>query len=192
MPEKGKPVAYYHYEKPEPVDMGQTDPDYYWYALYVKSRHEFSILDRLLRSGIEAFLPSVERLSKWKDRKKLIRYPLFPGYIFVHIRRTHRDIMTVLKTPGVVRFLGFEPRNPEIIPEEQIYSLRRLVESREQIDPYPYIKEGQRVSVKRGPLTGATGILIKKEDGHIFVVSIDILKRSVAVKIDASDVEADG
>ncbi|MFN3480373.1 MAG: UpxY family transcription antiterminator [Thermodesulfovibrionales bacterium] len=164
--------------------------DYYWYALYVKSRHEFSVLDRLSRAGIETFLPSVERLSRWKDRKKLIHYPLFPGYIFVHIRRVTSDIMTVLKTPGVVRFLGFEPRNPEVIPDEQIYSLKRLIESKEQIDPYPYIKEGQVVSVKKGPLTGATGILIKKEDRHFFVVSIDILKRSVAVKIDASDVEA--
>lgn len=162
--------------------------DYYWYALYVKSRHEFSVLDRLSRAGIETFLPSVERLSRWKDRKKLIQHPLFPGYLFIHIRRTHQDIMTVLKTPGVLRFIGFEPRNPEVIPDEQIYSLRRLIESREKVDPYPYIKEGQRVSVKRGPLTGATGILIKKEDRHIFVVSIDILKRSVAVKIDASDV----
>lgn len=172
--------------------MGQSDPDYYWYALYVKAKHEFKVLERLTRSGIEVFLPYVERLSKWKDRKKLIQHPLFPGYIFVHIRRTHQDIMTVMKTEGVVRFLGFEPWNPEVIPEEQIYSLRRLIESKEQIDPYPYIREGQRVTIKRGPLTGVTGILVKKEDRHIFIISIDILKRSVAVKIDASDVEAEG
>lgn len=164
--------------------------DYYWYGLYVRARHEFKVLDLLTRLGIEAFLPTVERLRKWKDRRKLVHYPLFPCYIFVHIQRNTADIMKVLKTQGVVRFLGFEPRNPEIIPDEQIYSLRRLIESREHIDPYPYIREGQRARIKNGPLTGAEGILVKKEGGHLFIVSIDILKRSVAVKIDASDVEA--
>lgn len=165
--------------------------DYYWYALYVKARHEFKVLHRLTRSGIEAFLPSVERLSKWKDRKKLVQYPLFPGYIFVHIKRTQTDIETVLKTQGVVRFIGFEPRNPEVIPDDQIYSLKRLIESGEHIDPYPFVKEGQKVRIKKGPLTGATGILIRKDKDHLFVVSIHILERSVSVKIDASDVEAD-
>ncbi len=165
--------------------------EYNWYAVYVKARHEFRVLERLKKSGIETFLPLVERLSKWKDRKKLIPYPLFPGYIFVHIRRSPVDIRAVLKTQGVVRFLSFEPRNPEVIPEEQIYSLKRLIESKEHIDPYPYVKVGQRVRVKRGPLTGAEGILIRKGKGHLFVVSIDILRRSVSVEIDASDVEAD-
>lgn len=163
--------------------------DYHWYALYVKARHEFKVFDRLTKAGIETFLPFLERLSKWKDRKKLIQCPLFPGYIFVRIRRTQPDIETVLKTQGVVRFIGFEPRNPETIPDEQIYSLRRLIENCKQIDPYPYIKEGQKVRIKKGPLSGAEGILIKKQEGHLFVVSIDILSRSVSVRIDASDVE---
>ncbi len=102
------------------MKMSQSNIDSYWYAIYVKAKHEFIVRDRLLRLGIDVFLPAVERLSKWKDSKKVIQCPLFPGYLFVNIRRTYDEIMTVLRTPGVVRFLGFEPRYPEIIPEEQI------------------------------------------------------------------------
>lgn len=171
------------------MDENNRLSDLNWYALYVKARHEFKVLDRFRKTGIEAFLPSVERLRKWKDRKKLISYPLFPCYIFVRIRRTPTDIRAVLKTEGVVRFVGFEPRNPEVIPEEQIYSLKKLIESNRQIDPYPYLKEGLRVRVKRGPLIGAEGILVRKGDGHILVVSIDILGRSVSVDTDSCDVE---
>lgn len=99
------------------------------------------------------------------------------------------DIMAVLKTEGVVRFVGFEPRNPGVIPEEQIYSLKKLIESNRKIDPIPYLKEGLRVRVKRGPLSGAVGILVRRGDNHILVVSIDILGRSVSVDIDSCNVE---
>jgi len=172
------------------IDSREESLEYFWYALYVKPRHEFKVLDRLTRAGIETFLPCIDRLRRWKDRKKLITFPLFPGYIFIHIRRIPSDIIKVLRTDGVIRFIGFEPRNPERVPDEQIYSLKKIMESGEGIDPYPYLREGRKVIIKRGPLTGAEGILIKKKDTHLFVVSIDILRRSVSVKIDASDIEA--
>jgi transcription antitermination factor NusG len=162
---------------------------YYWYAIYVKSKHEFKIIEKLKKVNIECFLPAIENLRKWKDRKKLVTFPLFPGYIFVHIRRNREDIMKVLETSDVLRFVGISSYNPEIIPDEQIYSLKKLIESKEKIDPYPYIKEGQRIKITKGPLAGAKGILIKKGDNHILVVSLSILKRSVSVKIDASDIE---
>ncbi|BCB96349.1 transcription termination factor NusG domain protein [Dissulfurispira thermophila] len=161
----------------------------YWYAIHVRSRHEFKVLDRLTNAGIDTFLPVVERLSKWKDRKKLISFPLFPGYLFVHIHKIYDTMLTILKTPGVVRFIGIIPGDPEPVPEEQIISLKKLVESKESIDPYPYLKEGQRVRIKRGPLKGVEGILVKRPGQHILVLSVDILRQGVSIKIDASDVE---
>jgi transcription antitermination factor NusG len=161
----------------------------YWYAVHVKSRHEFKVLERLTSAGIDAFLPVVERLNRWKDRKKLVSFPLFPGYLFVHIRKIYDTMLAVLKTPGVVRFIGIIPGEPEPVPEEQIISLKKLVENKESIDPYPYLKEGQRVRIKKGPLAGAYGILVKKAEQHIFVLSVDILCQGVSIKIDASDVE---
>jgi transcription antitermination factor NusG len=161
----------------------------YWYAIHVRSRHEFKVLDRLANAGIDTFLPVVERLNKWKDRKKLVNFPLFPGYIFVHIHKIYDTMLAILKTPGVVRFISNIPGEPEPIPDEQIISLKKLVENKESIDPYPYLKEGQRVRIKKGPLTGAHGILVKKAEQHIFVLSVDILRQGVSIKIDASDVE---
>ncbi|MDA8340269.1 MAG: UpxY family transcription antiterminator [Nitrospiraceae bacterium] len=164
--------------------------DLYWYAIHVRSRHEFKVLDRLTKAGIDAFLPVVERLNKWKDRKKLVNFPLFPGYLFVHIHKIYDTMLAILKTPGVVRFIGIIPGEPEPVPEEQIISLKKLIENKEALDPYPYLKEGQRVRIKKGPLAGASGILVKRAEQHILVLSVDILRQGVSIKIDASDVES--
>lgn len=164
-------------------------PDNHWYAIYVRSRHEFQVLGRLAKTGIEAFLPTVERLSRWKDRKKFIEFPLFPGYIFVHINKDSKDRLAILKTKGVVKFLGVSSNKPETIPDEQIISLKRLVESKEAIEPYPYLKEGERIRIKGGPLAGIEGILIKKIRQHLLILSVDVLQQGVSLEIDASEVE---
>ncbi|OGW48544.1 MAG: hypothetical protein A2Z50_07260 [Nitrospirae bacterium RBG_19FT_COMBO_42_15] len=161
----------------------------YWYAIYVRSRHEFHVFERLSGANIDSFLPTVERLSRWKDRKKMVNFPLFPGYLFVHINKSYNNILTVLKTNGVVRFLGLSPREPEPIPEEQIISLKKVVESKEFLDPHPYLKEGQRIRIKRGALAGVEGLLIEKTGQHNLVISVDILQRGVSLKVDASEVE---
>ncbi len=165
------------------------DSGHKWFAIYVKSRHEFQAFERLNLKGIEAFLPTVERLRKWKDRKKMVTFPLFPGYLFVHIPKSVNDILSVLKVNGVVRFIGKEQNNPDSIPDEQIMSLKRLVESKETLDPYPYLKEGQTVRIRRGALSGVEGILIEKLGQHMLVLSVDILRQGVAVRVDASDVD---
>jgi len=148
------------------------------------------VTERLTKTGMEAFLPVVERLNKWKDRKKLVSFPLFPGYLFVHINKSYSDMLAVLKMQGVVRFLGLIPSDPEPVPEDQIVSLKKLVESKESLDPYPYLKEGQMVRIKSGPLAGVEGILVERAGQHILVLSVDILRQGVSLKIDASEVEA--
>jgi transcription antitermination factor NusG len=165
------------------------DNELNWYAVHVRSRHEFQVCDRLTKTGTEAFLPVVERLNRWKDRKKLINFPLFSGYLFVHISDNYQERMGVLKTKAVVRLLGTAGR-PEPVPEEQIISLKRLIENKASLDPYPYLKEGHRVKIKRGPLSGVEGILIEKLSQHILVLSVDIIQQGVSLKIEASEVEA--
>lgn len=164
-------------------------PSLQWFALHVRSRHEFKVWEKLIAKGTEVFLPTVERFRRWKDRKKKIIFPLFPGYIFVCIPKTAQDIVNVLKVNGVVRFLSLAPGEPECIPEEQIISLKRLVESKESVDPYPYLKEGERVRIKNGPLSGVEGILVERLGQHMLVLSVDLLKQGVALKIEALDVE---
>lgn len=160
-----------------------------WFAVHVKARHEFKVSERLKETGVEVFLPAVERLRKWKDRKKRILFPLFPCYLFVNIAKSHEDKLTVLMTKGVVRFLGAIPGEPETIPEEQILSLKKVIESKAEIDPYPYLQEGHWVRIKKGPLAGVEGILVEKAGRHKLVLSVDILCQSTSVTIEASEVE---
>jgi transcription antitermination factor NusG len=170
--------------------MEQTEtPEFQWYAVHVRSRHEFQVHDRLLQKGIETFLPTVEKLRKWKDRKKLISFPLFPGYIFVHTTKEAHNLLGVLKVQGVVRMLCTIPGEPDPIPDDQMISLKKLIENREELDPYPYLNEGQRVQIIKGPLSGVEGILVKKMDKHILVLSVDVLRQGVALTINAADVE---
>lgn len=160
-----------------------------WYALYVKSRHEFVAQQECERKGLQTFLPSVKRLRRWKDRKKFIDFPLFPGYLFVHVRQNPEEFLEVLKTRGVVTFISLEPGAPTPVSPEEIRSLRTLIESGEEFDTYPHLSEGSRVRVRYGPLKGAEGVLRKKEGQHMFLVNVELLGRSLGVKIYADDVE---
>lgn len=160
-----------------------------WYALYVKSRHEFVIQDQLFKKEIGTYLPVVQRLRQWKDRRKQIRFPLFPGYLFVNIPPDPETFLSVLKVKGVLSFVSAEPGYPTAVPSEEIYSLKLLLENNKTIDVFPNIKEGTRVRVKRGPLQGAEGVLLNKDDQYMFLININILGRSVGVRIYVDDVE---
>jgi transcription termination/antitermination protein NusG len=160
-----------------------------WYALRVKSRHEFVTSRELTRKDIENFLPSVLRVSQWKDRKKSIDFPLFPGYLFVHLDPQPAVLVNVLKTRGAVGFVSLEPGQPTSVSSEEIASLRAMLKSGEQLDVFPAFSEGKAVRVRRGPLHGVVGILAKREEHHMFFINIEILGRSVGLKISAEDVE---
>lgn len=159
-----------------------------WYAIYVRSRHEFKVNETLSRIGVTSFLPTIEKLRQWKDRKKKVLFPLFPGYLFVNIDNTHDDIIKVLKVYGVVKFLQ-NNANPDPIPDEQISAIYKLVYFKQGVDQHPYLKEGQRVKIVNGPLSGVCGILISKENEHKVVVGVDILQKGVGVKVHITDIE---
>jgi len=159
-----------------------------WYAIYVRSRHEFASNCELLKKGIKTYLPTIKRLSQWRDRKKLVEFPLFPGYLFVHICVS--DYLNVLRTRGVVSLLSSEAGSPITVPEEEINSLKLLLDSGCGINIYPQFKEGTSVFIRKGALRGAAGVVVRKEGQFIFVVNIHILGRSVGVKIYAEDLEA--
>jgi transcriptional antiterminator NusG len=158
-----------------------------WYALYTRSRFEKKMLGELTDRSIEVFLPMREILSRWKDRKKRVWIPLFPGYIFVNHVDTPENRFRILNIPGAVRFVGNEGHALPI-PEEQIQYVRRFLESSIAIDPYPYIRVGCRVEVIAGPLKGIQGILVEKRGRFRFVIQVDLIRQAVSVAIDASDV----
>ena len=144
----------------------------------------------LHRKGIDTFLPSVTKVRQWKDRKKRVEFPLFPGYVFVSIVPDPEEFVRVVTIRGSVRLLSLEPGHPTPIAGEEIHALKIIMKSGEEIDVYPGLKQGTRVRVRNGVFQGAEGVLTKKEDNHMLLISIDILGRSVGVKILADDVEA--
>ncbi len=157
----------------------------HWYALRTKSRHEKLVRDQLDKQGIEPLLPTVKRLSQWKDRKKEIEIPLFSGYCFV--RFSQQEKAPVQQTTGVVEIVGSGSR-PEAIPEQEIEALRRLMTSVLPYDPHPYLHEGMKVEVVRGPLQGVLGILMRKEKRHRLVIGVHLIQQAAAVEIDVNDV----
>lgn len=157
-----------------------------WYAIHTRSRHEKVVRDQFDAKEIPHLLPLHHKRSKWKDRVKMIEVPLFGGYIFAHFSLQHK--LQVLQTVGVVRLVGLNG-TAEPVPEEQIETIRKMVEQALPYDPHPYLKEGMLVRVVRGPLQGAEGILIEKKKNYRFVVSIDLIQKAVAVDIDSADVE---
>jgi transcription antitermination factor NusG len=158
-----------------------------WYAIWTRSRHERTVLEQLERKGFTAFLPTITKWSRWKDRKKQIAWPLFPGYCFVRFEPANR--LPVLKCAGVVSIVSF---NGDIapIPDLEIDSIRLLVETDLQFDPCPLIREGMLVEVVHGPLRGVVGRLVRKGAHARLVLSVDLIGQGVSVEVDAADVRA--
>jgi len=152
-----------------------------WYAVYTRSHQERAVKTQLDGRGVENFLPSYEKTSQWKDRKKLIQMPLFPGYLFVRILSVRR--LEVLKAYGVVQILG-NSTGPMPIPEEQMASVKRFVEVGLKCDPHPYLKIGKKVRITEGPLEGLQGILVRKKNRSLFVISVEMIQRSVSVELE--------
>jgi transcription antitermination factor NusG len=156
-----------------------------WYALRTRSRHEKIVRDQLANQGIEPLLPTVKRLSQWKDRKKEIEVPLFSGYCFVRFALEQK--LPVLKMVGVVDIVGNSHR-PEPISDEEIAAIKILMTSVLPYDPHPYLHEGMQVEVVRGPLQGIHGTLLRKEKHHRLVLGVRLIQQAVAVEIDVNDV----
>jgi transcription antitermination factor NusG len=162
-----------------------TAPALQWFALWTRSRHEQVVREQLQQKQFDVFLPTVTKWSRWKDRKKKIDWPLFPGYCFV--RFDPRERLAILKCTGVVSIISFQGE-PAPIPEHEIDGIRRLVESDLAYDPCPLIKEGMMVEVVHGPLKGVIGRLMRKNDKARLVLSVNLIGQGVSVEVDAADV----
>jgi transcriptional antiterminator NusG len=159
-----------------------------WYAVYTKPRHERKVNAHLSREGMATFLPEIERRSRRRDRKKIVSYPIFPGYLFVNTELSGDNRLKVIKTKGVVRILG-NKGIPTAIPKHQILAIQKVIDSRKAISTYPYLKRGQIVRVIGGPLDGLEGIFISEKGKAKLIISVDILHRSVSVEIERADIE---
>jgi len=158
-----------------------------WWALYTRHQYEKAVAEMLSAKGFEVFLPLFGSIRRWKDRTKLLTLPLFPSYVFVRGKLDRR--LQIVTTPGVHMILSCGEKLA-VIPEAEIQAIRMSMGGMNQVEPHPFLKCGQRVRVKQGPLGGVEGILIRKKNMYRLVLSVEMLAQSVAVEIDAADVES--
>jgi transcription antitermination factor NusG len=156
-----------------------------WCAIYTRHQHEKTVAEMLQVKGFEVFLPLYESVRRWKDRKKLLSLPLFPGYVFV--RGAIEQRLPVLSTPGVHMIISHGERIATI-PENEIDAIKRSIDGKLRVEPHPFLRCGERVRVIRGSLEGVEGVLTRKKNLYRLVLSVEMLAQSVAVEIDALDV----
>lgn len=157
-----------------------------WHVLYARHQHEKAIAHILSNKGFEVFLPLYSATHRWKDRNKQLSLPLFPCYVFV--RGGFERQLDIITTPGVHMLLT-SAGHAAGVTQEEICTVRQLVEKCQRVEPHPFLRSGDRVRVKSGPLTGVEGILVRKKNLFRLVVSVEILGKSVAAEVDASTVE---
>jgi transcription antitermination factor NusG len=156
-----------------------------WYALAVKPRYEFRVFQGLKAlSEVESFLPSYKDKRIWSDRVKVLDAPLFPGYVFARFEYPARRV-GVLRVAGVRSIIGFG-HAPTPLSEEEISTIRTLVNSSFPVRPWPFLRTGQRVRIEHGPLNGVEGVILEQKDEWCMVVSVELLQRSISVVLDRS------
>jgi transcription antitermination factor NusG len=165
-----------------------VEQDQNWYALLTRARHEKVVAHRLHDLGLTCFLPLVSEVRRWSDRRKVVEFPLFSCYVFAKLPPGHEYRLKALQIDGVLNLVGTRGQGTPI-PDEQIEAVRRLMEGHLPWHSHPFLKVGQRVRIRTGALKGIEGILVSRSGGSIFVISIDAIQRSLAVRVEGYDVE---
>lgn len=161
-------------------------PDWPWYAVRVKPKFERAVAHSLAAKNVPSFLPLYKERRRWSDRVKLVELPLFAGYVFCSLDVRRR--LPVLHTPGVMHFVSFDGE-PAPVEREQIEALQAAASSGIAMAPWPYLREGQRIVVARGPMRGLQGFLLRIRDEFRLIISVELLQRSVAMEIDREAVQ---
>ena len=159
-----------------------------WYAVHTMARHEKRIAAHFEEKGVCTFLPLLHQIHRWSDRRSVVEIPMFSCYAFVRMVQTVDERLKVLRTPGVLGFVGSE-RQGTPIPDEQIESLRTAIRAKIPCVPYPFISAGKRVRVRGGSLDGIEGILVRQGGDQGLVVSLELLHRSVSIRLEGFDIE---
>ncbi len=159
-----------------------------WFALQTRARAEKKVTTQLQGKGVETFLPVIREVHRWSDRRRLVHLPLFPGYVFVHINQSPKLRLSILSTFGVCGFVGVRGMGLPI-PDKQILDVRTVVASPVPFAPYPFLRSGRRVRLRGGCLDGVEGTLVSTNSDQSVVVSIELVKRSLAVRVSGYDLE---
>jgi transcription antitermination factor NusG len=157
-----------------------------WFAVHTWSRHEKSVAQQLRGKQVEVFLPLYHTAKRWKNGKLSGKEPLFPGYLFVRIARGSQ--LAVLQTSGVARIVAYG-KMLVALPDHDIIQLQTAIAKGIALSPHCCLAVGDCVRVRRGPFSGMAGILIRGKQGVRFVLSVELISRSISVELDIADLE---
>ena len=157
-----------------------------WYAVYTKHQHEKSTQHILASKGFEVLLPLHRVLHRWKDRTQIVFLPVFPCYLFLRTSLSRRlDIMTTSGVFGLVESGGHAVE----VTESDINLIRKITLNPTKVEPHPFLKCGERVTVYKGPLSGVDGVLVRIKNQYRVVLSVELLRKSVALEVDVSIIQ---
>jgi transcription termination/antitermination protein NusG len=159
-----------------------------WYVVHTKNRFENVVFESLQKKALETFLPKILVRSKRKDRRKMIRVPLFPGYLFVKTDLSPAEHLEIVKTTGAVKLIG-NKTGPISVPDEIVDSLKIIVASENKVITGSRFQKGDQVMVVAGPFTGVTGVFSRYKGQGRVIVHIDALGQFAAVDVSENDVE---
>ena len=159
-----------------------------WYAVQTMARHEKRVAAQFEEEHVCTFLPLLHQVHRWSDRRRVVEIPMFSCYAFVRMVQTVEERLKVLRTPGVLGFVGSE-RHGTAIPDEQIESLRIAISENIPCFPHPFVSVGRRVRIRGGSLDGIEGILVRQGGDRSLVVSVELLHRSISIRVEGYDIE---
>jgi transcription antitermination factor NusG len=159
-----------------------------WFAIQTLPRHEKNVARALQEKGISTFLPLFSCRHAWSDRHQVVYSPLFPGYVFVKTAPVTDLRIGVLRTKGVVKFVGMRGSGSPI-PDEEIDAIKMVLGQGVAFNSYPYLRIGQRVRIRGGALDGIEGILVSENGDQSLVISVVLLQRSIALRITGYHIE---
>ena len=159
-----------------------------WYALHTRARHEKMVEHRLREQGMETFLPMVKETHRWSDRKKTVEIPLFSCYVFVRCAPDAEDRTRIYRVDSILGFVGVRGAGTPI-PNDQIEGVRSVLSQTAPWRSHPFLKAGQRVRVCGGALDGIEGVFLSENGDNSLIISVEVIQRSLAVRIDGYDVK---
>lgn len=159
-----------------------------WYVIHTKPRNEKKVFEQIFNKEIEVFLPLIQTVRYWSDRKKKLLIPLFPGYVFVNTDENER-LKAIANTYGALRYVMYQKR-PAIISNKEITNIKLSLQTPEKIKiEEKQIMEGDLVEITGGIFKGLSGY-IKEIRGHYkIIVNILELNSTFSVQLSSSEVK---
>lgn len=173
------------------MDLDAHEAAPHWHVLWTRSNCEQLVYEQLVAKGFDTFLPMIDRWSRGTRARNLYRAPLFPGYLFVRHAMDKLSYLEIAKARGMVKILGDRWDKLAVVPDPEIDAIHRVNESDMPRMPHPYLRVGQTVRIISGPLANVEGIFLRSEPRKgLLILSIELLRRSLAVSVDCTQVVA--